>query len=646
MCGICGKHSPRGVMPEELRRMADAIAHRGPDDEGYHAAGPIGLACRRLSIIDLAGGHQPLGNEDGTIWIVLNGEIYNYLELRRDLERSGHRFATASDTEVIVHLYEEHGERCVERLRGMFAFAIWDERHEKLLLARDRLGQKPLFYAQRNDELLFGSEIKALLAVDGSLGQLNVESLHDFLSLRFIPAPGTMFRGVEKLPAGHLLVLQEGKARIERYWDLSFGRKLGGSEEQLLEALRERLAEAVETHLVSDVEVGALLSGGLDSSLIVSLMAKKMPEMLRTFSIGVEQQSFDELPHARMVAEHCGTRHTEETVSASIISNLPRLTWQMDEPSDPIAACMFHAAELASRFVKVTLGGDGGDELFAGFDRYRAVRSLAGVGRPLTILQRAILGPLSRRLPESFAYKSWTQRLRWLEAVARESESAERYAAATTFFRFSHAAKGELFTGPVWRRLVDRRSEDLLVELWAEQPEADPLDRMLYVDYRTRLPEHSLALTDRMSMAHGLEVRAPLVDHELVELAAAVPASLKLKRGTLKYLQRRLAEAELPRAIVRRPKQGFMFPVAYWFRDRLQGLLRSTLLDAAALGAEVFNGDYIRKLLDEHRAGQADHHVRLWMLLSIEIWHRIYIGGAEPAAIGLEIEDTLREDRP
>jgi asparagine synthase (glutamine-hydrolysing) len=370
MCGICGKYSEDGVNSAEMLRMLQSIAHRGPDDEGYYLDGCIGLANRRLSIIDLPGGRQPISNEDGTVWVVYNGEIYNHRQLRDALLTRGHIFRTKSDTEVIVHLYEELGEQFVEQISGMFAIAIWDARQQKLILARDRLGQKPLYYAHENRQFLFASEPKAILEASQQQREMDLTSMHHYLSLRFVPSPNTIFKHIKKLPPAHTLVLQDGIINVKPYWQLSFLDKLALTEAELLEALQEKLRSTLESHMISDVPVGALLSGGLDSSMIVAILSQDLKRKPKTFSIGVEEGDFDELPYARLVADYHGTQHTEQRVSANLIQSLPKMIWHMDEPSDPIAACMFQAAELASRSVKVVLGGDGGDELFAGFDRY------------------------------------------------------------------------------------------------------------------------------------------------------------------------------------------------------------------------------------------------------------------------------------
>ena len=633
MCGICGKYNPAGVEASELKRMSDTLAHRGPDDEGWYVAGPIGLACRRLSIIDLKQGRMPISNEDGSVWIVYNGEIYNYRELRKELLQRGHTFKTHTDTEVVVHLYEEMGERCVERLNGMFAFAIWDAARNKLMLARDRIGQKPLYYARDNEGFLFASELKAILAVRHDRPQTDYQALHHYLSLRFIPPPLTMVRGIEKLPPASVLSYQDGDFRITKYWELSFAGKEKRSDEEWVDGLRENLQHSIRSHMVSDVPVGAFLSGGLDSSMIVAMAGNDLNASLDTFAVGVEASDFNELPYARLVAERYQTRHVEQCVTSDLIQLLPTMIWHLDEPSDPIAACQFHAARLASQHVKVVLGGDGGDELFAGFDRYLGVGYIDYYTLLPALFREKILGPLIERMPDSFTYKSIAQKAQWLNHLSTLPDLGERYAEATCFFRYSHADKSLLFGDDLWKELRDLNAADTITESYRNAPADDPLDRMLYADFMTRLPEHSLMLSDRMSMAHSLEVRSPYLDHKLVEFMAAAPSSLKIKNRQLKYVLRRLAADYLPDSIVKREKQGFMFPVAYWFRGELFPLLQHVLLNSHFVRHGIFRKKQVNRLLHEHRNNRIDHHVRLWMLLNLEIWHRLYIEEQERKSV-------------
>ena len=633
MCGICGIISPSGPARAVLGEMLKVISHRGPDDEGTFVAGCAGLGSRRLSIIDLPGGRQPMTNEDGTVVVVHNGEIYNHAALRRSLEQRGHTFRTRSDTEVIVHLYEEHGERCVEQLNGMFAIAIWDVRQQKLVLLRDRLGQKPLFYAEAGGAFLFGSEVKAILAVLPEPPEVDFEAVHHYLSLRFIPAPHTMLRQIRKLPAAHTLVWQHGQVRLSRYWDLSFEEKFQRPEAELLEQLQDKLRQAVASHLVSDVPVGAFLSGGMDSSMVVALMAEAGAAPFRTFAIGVHGQKDNELPFARLVADRYQTTHVEQSVDVHLLVDLPKIIWHLDEPSDPIAACQYAAAAVAARETKVVLGGDGGDELFAGFDRYRGMLYLDYYAALPAGVRRGLIAPWLAARSDRFGYKNWVQKLRWTEQVSQHATLANRYAEATCFFRFSHDAKRALFGADLWQCVGHLSSAETISAQYDQARASDPIDRMLYADYMTRLPEHSLMLADRMAMAHGLELRSPYLDHYLVEFLAAFPSRLKIRGRTLKYALRKIARSYLPPAIVRRQKQGFMFPVARWFRDGMYPFLQDQLLNGHFVQTGLFDALAVRRLLDEHRTQRFDHHVRLWMLLNLELWHQIYIQRRAPAVV-------------
>jgi asparagine synthase (glutamine-hydrolysing) len=625
MCGIFGKYSPSGVEQNDLIPMLQVLTHRGPDDEGFIVKDKIGLGNTRLSVIDLPGGHQPISNEDETIWIVYNGEIYNHRSLREMLEKKGHLFRTNSDTEVIVHLYEEFGEDCAGKLRGMFAFAIWDDNQHKLILARDHLGQKPLFYTQVGRDFLFASEIKALLAASDRQREIDLESLHHYLSLRFIPSPRTMLKGIQKLPPAHLLIFQHGEIRTTRYWQLSFQKKLNLGEDEFLEELREKLIETVACHLISDVSVGAFLSGGLDSAMIVAIMAKDLGIDFKTFAIGVDEQDFDETPYARMVAQHYHTDHIEQHVSADLIRSLPKIIWHLDEPSDPIAACMYQAGKLASRHVKVVLGGDGGDELFAGFDRYQGNGYVQTYRLLPTLFRERMIPSLLDQLPDSFTYNSTTQKIRWVHELSKITDPGMRYAAATCFFRFNHHAKYQLYTPETWNILSSLNSASIISNQYDNADSENPLDRMLFSDYLTRLPEHSLMLVDRMTMAHGVEARSPFLDHELVEFMATLPSHLKIRGRQGKYLLRQLAKEYLPETIVNRKKQGFGFPIAYWSRKELYPILDRFLMDSYLVHNGLFRKENIQWLMNSHKNNRVDNHVRLWMLLNLDIWHRMYI---------------------
>jgi asparagine synthase (glutamine-hydrolysing) len=611
--------------------MNRMLAHRGPDDEGIEVLDGIGLAARRLSIIDLTHGHQPIHNESRTVWIAFNGEIYNYRELRRDLVAKNHQFTTSTDTEVVLHLYEEVGERVMEQLRGMFAFAIWDSRRQRLLLARDRFGQKPLYYAWDGKRFLFASEIKAILATRSRRPDLNLGALDDYLTLRFVPSPATMFEGVNKLPPGHLLSLDTSRdemprADLRRYWKLEYLPKQKIGEDEAIEEIRRLLRDAVESHLVSDVPVGAFLSGGMDSSVVVAMMAEIMDEPVSTFAIGVREQDFNELGFAGQVARRYRTRHHEETVWPDLVRLLPKIVYHLEEPSDPIAACMYHAAALAARHVKVVLTGDGGDETFAGFDRYYGFSWIRYYAALPAFVRRVLLGPILNTLPESAGYKTFTQKARWIHNLSFH-EGGRRYAEATAFFRFGDREKADMFSSETAARVAGRDVTESIVGAFDSAVADRDLDRMLYADIVTRLPEHSLMLTDRMTMLHSLEGRSPFLDHRLAEFVASLPASLKIRGGQLKYLLRKAAQPYLPEAILRRPKQGFMFPLGYWMKGPLLPVLEHVFDRSVLVEAGILRREGMRKLLHEHLANKADHHVRLWMLLNLELWYRMYLLG-------------------
>ncbi len=639
MCGICGLWQPTGVNERLVRSMNEALVHRGPDDEGYYFDGPIGLGHRRLSIIDLEGGRQPLSNEDGTVWIVFNGEIYNFLELRQELEAAGHRFKTRTDTEVIVHLYEDHGVDCVKQLRGMFAFAIWDHRHQRLFLARDHVGQKPLFFYQRNGAFAFASEIKALLQTSHVSPELDGSGMNHLISLRFTPGTQTMFKGIQKVPAGHSMVVEKGQSRLERYWDLQYTQKLTGSEVDVVDRLKKLLLETVRSHLVSDVPIGAFVSGGIDSSTVASMMAVASPEPIATFSIGVKQADFNELPYARLVAAKYQTKHHEAIIDEDLVKLLPKLIWHMDELSDPFGFGIFLVAQMAKPHVKVVLGGDGGDELFVGYDRY--------VGNTLVDyycyipegIRKHAMRTVIKLIPDSYTYNSVAQKIRWINEMSLRS-GGERYAESMSFLRFTHEMKEKLFTRRLQKQLKeDFYSRSKILEHFDAANARDIVDKMLYTDMMTRLPEHLLRSVDHMTMAHGLEDRSPLLDRRVVEFAASIPTEMKLKGRCVKYIFKQVAKDFLPPELLSRSKQGFAFPLGYWMKARLGKLLESLFRKSRLADEGYFHQSYMMELLEQHRSGMADHNYRLWILLNLELWWRIYMDGMVPE----ELEETMDE---
>jgi asparagine synthase (glutamine-hydrolysing) len=645
MCGIVGMVGPGAGAEAELARMCDAIRHRGPDDWGTFAEEGVGLGMRRLSIIDLAGGHQPIANEDGSVQLILNGEIYNHEALRRELVARGHSFRTRTDTEVLVHLYEDEGERMLQRLRGMFAFALWDRRRRRLFVARDHFGQKPLFYTERAGRLTFASEIKALLAADPSLATLSPFALDQYLTLRFVQPPDTFFERIRALPPAHFLVHEDGTTRIERYWDLPYGPKWTYSEAETLERIDELLAETVALHLTSDVPVGAFLSGGLDSTLIASYAARVLGPELRTFSMGIPYRDLNELPAAAAVARRYGTRHFAEEVTPSVGADLPRLIAALDEPADPLSICLLHLARMTAREVKVVLGGDGGDELFGGYDRYAAERWLDAYRAVPAVVRDLVANQVLRRLPDQFTFKSFTHKLRWVDLMARKTGGA-RYAESLQYFWFNEARRAELYTPEFRARLDGRRPEACLLDLYSAKHADDPVDRMMYVDVMSRLPGQSLMILDRATMAYGLESRSPFLDPRFAEFMARVPVRLKVRGRRLRYLERRLGERHLPAEVLQRKKQGFASPLMYIMDDEVRTLAPALLLGSELVRDGYLEGAAVRGLVDEHLARRRDHGNRIWLLLSAEVWYRRYIGGRSTADLEAELEEARPRSAP
>jgi asparagine synthase (glutamine-hydrolysing) len=626
MCGICGKVGFNGVQRADIEVMMDPLSHRGPDGQGAYLNGVAGLGHRRLSIIDLQTGGQPITNEDRTIWIAFNGEIYNYRALRQQLLGLGHRFQTASDSEVIVHLYEEYKEKCVNHLRGMFAFAIWDDQQHLLFAARDRLGQKPLFYAVRGRELLFASEIKSLLAIDPSLAEVDFAALDQYLALRLIAPPMTMFRSIRKLPPAHSLTFDQRLGiRIERYWDLHYEPKLTGSDDDLTDELENRLIECLRLHMVSDVPVGAFLSGGLDSTLLVAVLMKHVAsEPVQTFSMALPYRDYDEAPYARMVAERYGTRHYEKSVVPSLIRTLPQLVWHLDEPSDPLSVCTYLIAEMAREHVKVVIGGDGGDELFGGYDRYYGNRYATYYALLPEAFRKYGIGSLLPFISDGEWYKSRGHKLKWLHQASFMS-GGERYARSLGYFYFDPELRRRLY-GPVMLEVGESFDAGAPIrEAFESACASDVVDRMLYADSHIRLPDHSVMILDRMTMAHGLEARSPFMDHELAEFAARLPARLKVRGRSLRYIQTRLAKRYLPEPLLKRPKQGFSSALPYMLKHEYRLLFERLLRNSHLARDGVFQQPAVDLLLDEHQAGKTDHGNRLWLLLNSEIWYRVLI---------------------
>jgi asparagine synthase (glutamine-hydrolysing) len=612
MCGICGIVATAGPPdPERVAAMSATLVHRGPDSFGEFSDGTAALAARRLSIIDLETGDQPIANEDGTLHVVQNGEIYNYRELRGELERAGHRFRTHGDTEVLLHLYEEHGERFAARLRGMFAIAIWDAPHRKLVLARDRFGIKPLYYRAEQDELAFASELRAL-----PRGEIDLDALEAFLAFNSIPAPLTIFREVRKLPAGHLLVWEDGRIRTERFArpePVPVDELRDDEEAELVEELRARLRDSVRAHLVSDVPVGVLLSGGVDSSLLAALAAEASSEPLRTFSIGFEERSFDELADARRVAERYGTRHRELVLRPDAALLLPALADAFDEPfADSSALPTYLVSELAASDVKVALSGEGGDELFGGYYTYAADLLAARVGRLARFAR-----PLVERLPSSSTKASFDYRAKRFVRAAH-LPPLERH----------HGWK-EIFAPNTRAELTGRLSAfdpvDILRSRYAETEGADELARLQDVDLGVYLVDDLLVKTDRASMAHSLEARVPYLDTVVTNLALALRTRHKVRGLSKKVLLRKAAAPLLPREIVHGKKRGFSIPAAAWLRGELEPFARETLSSEILRRQGFFQPEVVNSLLDEHVAGREDRSRQLWGLLAFTLWHQRHV---------------------
>jgi asparagine synthase (glutamine-hydrolysing) len=633
MCGIAGKVSRRGDVPARLvEQMCERQAHRGPDSRGIHRSEGVTLGIQRLRVIDLETGDQPIYNEDRSVAVVLNGEIYNFPELRAELERRGHSFYTRTDTEVIAHLYEERGPDLVQELNGMFSFAVWDERRRRLLLARDRVGKKPLFYAVGDGYLSFASELAALMVDPEVPAEIDPSSIDCFLAYGYVPAPWSIWRDVRKLRPAHTLLWENGKTKIDCYWRLDYSRKRTEDRRELEEELRERLGAAVRRRLISDVPLGAFLSGGVDSSIVVSEMAAASSHPVKTFSIGFEEEEFNELPRARLIADRFATDHEEFIVRPDAIHLVPKLVRHYGEPyADSSAIPTFYLAELTRRHVTVALNGDGGDESFAGYLRHVA-NSLTGhldsVPRPL----RRGVAALGRALPRTPGSKTLMSRAQRL-LVSVDADSIERYTRHVSIFNANERAE---VLDPDFRESLDqRRAPGVIAGPWRAASGSAMLDRLLEVDVNTYLPEDLLVKVDIATMAYSLEARSPFLDPEVMEFAAALPPSEKASLGRKKLLLRRAYRGRVPDSILDGAKRGFGVPLGAWFRGDLQSHARELLLDRTTLDRGYLNESAVREILDAHSAGQGDRSLQLWALMMLESWHRELGGrdGERPKAV-------------
>ena len=662
MCGIAGAawtSSGEPLAEQDLRSMIEVLVHRGPDDWGlYHSAGSnasqrhvsaepssaasssgpgAALGHRRLSIIDLGGGHQPLSNEDGTIWIAFNGEIYNYRELRPPLEAQGHQFRTNSDTETIVHLYEQYGAECVQHLRGMFAFAIWDETRGRLFLARDRIGQKPLVYRREKNRLLFASELKALLQLPQAPRSLDPRALDLYLTYQYVPHPYSILAGYRKLPPAHWATYQDGELTVERYWRPPYDQGTSASvtlnssgrpQKDWQDELRTTLTEAVRLRMRSDVPLGAFLSGGIDSTIIAGLMQELSERPVHTFSIGFPVKQFDERAFARQAAQHLGTDHHEAVVEPAALEILPRMIWQYDEPfADNSAIPTMYLSEMTRKHVTVALSGDAGDELFVGYDRYRAVQIGEKFDRLPRILRKALTARIWQKLLASPRQKTWRRRLqRLLEGLAEDD--ARRYMKWICIF--NEAQRRSLYSEDFRSALSGADAAEFILQAFDECPSRDLVTRTTCADVLSYLPCDILTKVDIASMAYGLEARSPFLDHRVVELAARIPLHVKITGNRWKGLLIDTFADLLPDSIQNRAKMGFSVPLDHWFAGELKPLLQEILLDPGALQRGYFDPQAVHRLVDEHTSGRQDHSIRIWTLLCFEMWHRTFLDPPVP----------------
>jgi asparagine synthase (glutamine-hydrolysing) len=625
MCGICGKlefQRDKQVSASLLKDMADTVRHRGPDDEGFYVCGQVGLAFRRLSIIDLEGGHQPLSNENATIWIVFNGEIYNYRSLREQLVAKGHVFRTHSDTEVIVHLYEDYGFECVQKLRGMFAFAIWDSTNETLFLARDRLGIKPLYWYLGKDSLLFGSEMKAILADPDINRDVDLDIIDRFLTYYYVPGTNTLIRNLFKLQPGHTLVAQKGSVQVRQYWDLNFACNGNHHSSRNLDRdFVELLNEAVQLHLVSDVPVGFLLSGGVDSTAMLSFAAKTATKPISTYTVGFSSPGLvDERPFAQLAARRFGSTHHDTSISADdFVRFLPEYVWHMEEPvCEPPAVALYYVSKLASRDVKVLISGEGADEAFAGYQNYRNLFWLETTKRTI--------GPLRRPAGQGMRLLGQWLNSRVLSKYASlmDAEFTDYYLSRTsTPFRFFNQATCELYSANMADKASKTSSLEIARRYLRDKGSYNILEKMLYVDTKTWLPDVLLIKTDKMTMANSVELRVPFLDHKVMEFAAGLPRNQKVRGWKLKYLEKHALRGHVPAEILSRSKAGFPVPYASWLRNSLKEWVSETLLDRKTISRGYFKRSAIEKLIALNSNGQ-DYSKEIFSLIVLELWHRAF----------------------
>ena len=626
MCGITGfvTATGRGIDRSVLERMNAAISHRGPDDDGFFVDEHAAMGMRRLSIIDVAGGHQPIHDQGRTKWIVFNGEIYNFQELRDNLEKRGHKFYTRSDTETVIHLYDEYGPDCLQHLRGMFAFAIWDTVGKTLFLARDRVGKKPLLYShQPNGSLIFGSEFQALLQHPDISREVDLSAIDDYLSFQCVPAPKTAFSAIRKLEPGHWLRWTNGEIETRRYWQPDFSKKIKISEHEAIEETTRLLREATRLRMISEVPLGAFLSGGVDSSAVVALMAQESSQPVKTFSIGFEEEDFSELKYARRVAEHVGAEYNEFIVKPNALEVLPTLVEHYGEPyADSSAIPTFYVARETRKHVTVALNGDGGDESFAGYERYAAMKLAEKYQRIPAVVRRQLIGRGVSFLPSSELKRS---RFRDLKRFIKAAElpKTERYLRWVSAFDVS--AKAEIYTADFARQAAGDSSAELLEQWFSEANGSGVVDAALLTDQMTYLPNDLLVKVDIASMANSLEARSPFLDHKLIEFAASLPAGLKMNGYQTKSLLKKVAARLVPKEVVYRRKMGFGVPIGKWLRGEMKDFVRDILLSQKSLQRGIIRPDVLERYVNEHTGAHRDHAFQLWAFLMLELWFQRFI---------------------
>lgn len=625
MCGIAGfierdRDAPTAPREIALDKMCRVITYRGPDEQGTTVIGRAALGMRRLSIIDVKSGQQPIFSEDENLIIVFNGEIYNYRELKSELESFGHRFKTNSDTETILYAYKQFGAACLEKLRGMFAFAIWNKREESLFIARDRVGKKPLFYhLTERGNFVFGSELKVLLTHGEIKKEINLTALDAYLTFGYVPEEFCIFKNVHKLAPGNYLIFKDGVIETKQYWDFRYEKTAElKSEAEYVERLRELITESVKVRLISEVPLGAFLSGGVDSSAIVGTMAKLSAKPVKTFSIGFNEDSFNELKYARLVAEHFQTEHHEFVVTPDLMETVDELVWHFDEPfSDPSSLPTFMVSKMAREYVTVVLSGDGGDELFAGYTRYVTEKQRRAFDKIPRVLRENLLKPLSEKLPTGTKGKYYLYNSS-LGAV-------DRYIDNVSFF--NQMRRRMLYQDEFLKQLNDNfgNGETVYRSIAETVSSNEAIDRLLYLDSKTYLPSDILTKVDRMSMAASIEARVPLLDHKLIEFVTNIPGNLKLNGLETKYIFRKAVRGLIPDAILERPKQGFGVPLNEWINRQLRSRIRETLSEKSFATRGYFDAKYVQTLLDEHGTNRRNHSYALWMLFMLELWHQRYL---------------------